>query len=106
LKKLFPLDRVLEEVTLEGTEGPLRADFFVPGRRLVVEVHGRQHYEYVPHFHRDRLGFLRHRGRDLQKREWCDLNSVVYVELPDTESDAQWGARVLAALGPGPGPGG
>jgi hypothetical protein len=96
LEKLFSLDRRLEEVTLPGT-GSLRADFFLPARKLVAEVHGRQHYEFVPHFHKDRLGFMRAQARDRQKREWCELNNITYVELPDDESDDQWAARIRSA---------
>jgi hypothetical protein len=97
LEQLYPVDRRLEEVMLPGTNG-LRADFLLPGRRLVIEVHGRQHYEYVSHFHRDRLGFLRHQQRDRDKREWCELNNILYIELPHDDPDDQWSERIRAAV--------
>src|SRR5262245_17555649 len=78
LVTLFPTDRRLEEVPLPGT-GDLQADFYLPGRRLLVEVHGRQHYEFCLHFHKNRLGFLKHQQRDARKREWCELNNIMYV---------------------------
>ncbi len=97
LEKLFGADRRLEEVPLPGTGG-LRADFYLPGRGLMAEVQGRQHGEYVPHYHETPLGFLRSQGRDRRKATWCETNEINLVELPDDESDEQWAARLLAAL--------
>ena len=55
LKELFPYDTILEEVPLPGSNKPSRpsklfADFFVPAYNLIVEVHGRQHFEFVSFF--------------------------------------------------------
>ncbi len=97
LEALFPSDRRLEEVPLPGTGG-LRADFVLPGRRLVAEVQGRQHGAYVPHFHRTEVGFLGSLGRDRRKAQWCELNDLTLVELDDDESDEQWRERILDAL--------
>jgi hypothetical protein len=96
LSRLFPLDRRLEEVPLPGS-GELRGDFYLPGRRLMLEVHGRQHYEFVAHFHKTRLGFLQSQERDQKKKEWCGINGIVYVELPWNESDDDWSKRILLA---------
>lgn len=100
LERLFPAERRLEEVPLPGS-GQLRLDFLLPGRRLAVEVHGEQHYRFVPHFHKTRLGFLQHRKRDTLKVDWCVLNRLTHVELPDGESDADWAARIRRADSPG-----
>jgi hypothetical protein len=94
LHTLFPLDRILEEVPLPGSDG-LTVDFFVPAYKLFIEVHGRQHYEFVQHFHQDILGFYRSRRRDARKREWAELNDLHYVELPYTETDDEWRERIL-----------
>jgi hypothetical protein len=97
LAQLFPADRRLEEVGLPGS-GDLRADFYLPARRLVVEVHGRQHYEFVAFFHKTFFGFLQHQRRDLEKQAWCVLNALTYCELPYDESDPEWSRRILASL--------
>jgi hypothetical protein len=102
LERLFPADRRLEEVALPGS-GNLRLDFFLPTRRLAIEVHGRQHYEFVPHFHKTRLGFLQHRKRDTLKVDWCALNRLTHVELPHDGTDDEWAARIRAADAPGRG---
>jgi hypothetical protein len=85
---------------LPGTNN-LRADFYLPARKLMPEVHGRQHYVFCLHFHKTRLGFLKHQDRDRKKKEWCGLNGISYCELPYHESDDGWAARLLNPTGGG-----
>lgn len=42
-----------------------RYDFYLTEYKLLIEFHGKQHYEYIPYFHRDEDGFL------LQKKTGC-----------------------------------
>ncbi len=93
LKSLFPCDKILEEVTLPGSKkngSVLYADFFIPSRSLMVEVHGKQHYEYIPFFHGSKLGFVKSKLRDNDKKEWCDINNIELVELPYNLTDEEW----------------
>lgn len=96
LKALFPVDRVCEELYLPGTGG-LRADFYLPLRRLVVEVQGEQHYRHTPFFHRDADGFARARQRDGRKIEFTSINALNYVALPYDATDAQWRNLIIQA---------
>lgn len=98
LAALFPLDRRSEEVPLPGT-GKLTLDFLVLSYRLAVEVHGEQHYKYVPHFHKSKLAFLQAKQRDANKRRWCELNNLRLVELPYNEDDDEWRKRITSADG-------
>jgi|TARA_R110000824_G_scaffold193063_3_gene375426 hypothetical protein len=93
LRITFPLDILLEEIVLPGTGG-LRADFYIPDRKIVVECHGRQHYEFVAHFHGNKLGFFEYTHNDRKKIEWCVMNKIRIVELPYDESDEQWKQRI------------
>lgn len=93
LRKLFPLDKILEEVPLPGSGG-LTADFVIVSRRLVVETHGEQHYKFVPHFHGTESSFKASQIRDSQKENWCQLNNLKYIELPFYESESEWEARL------------
>lgn len=95
LQRLFPTTPILEEVPLPGSDG-LRADFYLPMEKLIVEVHGEQHYKYVPHFHGDRLGFLAAKRRDASKETWCDLNGLRFVALPYSEDIDEWRSRVTS----------
>lgn len=93
LTQLFPTDRVLEEVPLPGSGG-LTADFLIPAEKLIIEVHGEQHYKYVMHFHGSLLGFIAARKRDMNKKRWCELNGIRLVELPYTEAVDEWRRRI------------
>ena len=93
LRKMYPTERPLEEVTLPGTNG-LAADFYLPSYKKVVECHGRQHYNFIGHFHGNRLNFLQGRRNDARKQEWCEINSIQFIELPYNETDDEWKQRL------------
>src|SRR5690606_7155155 len=91
VKELFPNQNIIEEVELPGTKKAgliknLYADIFVPSIPILIEVHGEQHYEYSPFFHKSRLDFLKQKKKDRHKIEWCQLNNIIYVELPYNDS--------------------
>lgn len=95
LKKLFPFDRILEEVSLPGTKSGSRktilySDFYIPNRSLMIEVHGEQHFEFNSFFHKDRMSFYKSRARDRDKATWCELNHITLVELRFNETEQEW----------------
>lgn len=99
LNEIFPFDRVLEEVSLPGTRSQTRkttlfADFYIPNRSLIIEVHGRQHFEYVSFFHEDRLAFHKAKARDRDKRSWCELNHIALIEFLFNESEEEWRGKL------------
>lgn len=86
LSECFHGYEIYEEVKLPGSTNPknksvLFLDFFIPSLKIGVEVHGRQHFEYTPYFHKDKLGFLNHLYRDGLKTEWCEKNEIKLIEL-------------------------
>lgn len=93
LKELYPLYRFLEEVPLPGSE-KLSADFYLPWRNIVIEVHGEQHYKFIPFFHGNIMKFLEAKQRDLKKIDWCNQNNIGVIELPHFESIEQWRERI------------
>ena len=88
LHSLFPTRRVLEEVPLPGTR--LTADFYLPHRKTVVEAHGRQHFEYIEHFHGSRMGWVKAKRNDSLKLDWCQLNNIEHVELHYDGDEDGW----------------
>ncbi len=99
LDNLFPYDRILEEVSLVGSRterrrGVLRADFFVPNRNLIVEVHGEQHYKFNSFFYGNKLDYYRAKARDSEKREWCRLNDITLIELNYDEDEDEWRRKI------------
>ena len=102
VKEMFPNQSVMEEVELPGTKdkGLLRnlyADIFLPNLRLLVEVHGEQHYSYNSFFHNTEMDFWKQKKKDGHKKKWCELNNIIYVELPYNDSD-NWKQRIIDSI--------
>ena len=96
---LLPYDRILEEVSLVGTNngirrGTLRADFFIPNRDLIVEVHGEQHFKFNKFFFGNKLAFFKAQARDRDKKEWCRINDIKIVELNYDEDENDWRRKI------------
>lgn len=102
LKRLYPLEPLHQEVPLPGSGG-LTADFFLSHQRVVVEIHGEQHFKYTPHFHRTRAGFLAALRNDARKAEWCYLNNIKLIVLKDTETEVEWQHQISGSEAPGDG---
>ena len=82
LHEIHPTLQILEEVGIQIRSGnTLYLDFFLPLIKKCVEVHGEQHYKFIPFFHTDKIGFLRQLGRDRDKEEWCNINNIDMVVL-------------------------
>lgn len=99
LDAMFPYDRILEEVSLVGSRtnrrrSTLRADFFIPNRNMVVEVHGEQHYKFNNFFFKDKMSFYKAKARDSEKKEWCELNDIQLVELNYNEDIDEWRSKI------------
>lgn len=92
LNEIYPSDKLLEEVPLPGLN--LFADFYLPLRKTLVEVHGEQHYKFVPHFHGSIQGYAKSRINDNNKKEWCQINNLTHLILPYDEDDDEWRERI------------
>lgn len=99
LKEKYPNDRILEELVLPGTKtsnrkSTLKADFFIPTRSLIVEVHGSQHVEFNNFFFKDKMEFYKAQARDRDKKTWCELNEFALIELFHNESIDEWKEKI------------
>jgi len=85
LKEFFPQYSILEQFPCVGTR--LHLDFLIigPGVRMAFEYDGRQHQEFVPHFHTDRIGWARHQFRDVEKHQWCEANNIKLIRLDNVD---------------------
>ena len=79
IKKRYPLDPVLEDITIPDTR--LSLDFFIPHRKLAVEVQGEQHDQMNPYFHKSNAEFEEQKERDELKRFFCELNGIKLLEI-------------------------
>lgn len=91
----YPTLQLLEEVPIPVKKSDnYFLDFYLPILKTAVEVHGEQHYKFVGFYHTSQLGFLKSQKRDREKREWCEINSIKYIELPYNESENEWSERI------------
>ena len=95
IRSIYKSEPVLEEVSLPGTKPVLYADFIIPLRSVIVEVHGEQHYEHIPHFQPHKRDFVAGKKRDLKKLTWCQINGFNYIELPFWENELEWRQRII-----------
>lgn len=99
LYDMFKGYTLLEEVKLPGSRPPnkqsaLFLDFLIPNLMLGIEVHGRQHYEFVPFYHKIEGNFHDSQHRDRLKAEWCDLNKVNLLILNADDTIEQWKEQI------------
>jgi hypothetical protein len=93
--KCFPTMQILEEVPIPLRRSEtLYLDFYIPLLKRTIEVHGEQHYKFVPFYHNTLLGFVKHKKRDQEKQEWCETNGITYIELPFNEDEEAWSNRI------------
>ena len=84
LKKYWKYHVVFEEFPVAGTL--LSLDFYNATKKIAVEVQGGQHRRYVPFFHNNyKNNYLDQLRRDRDKRDFCELNNIVLVEVYDTD---------------------
>jgi hypothetical protein len=88
LKARFPTLQLLEEVSFKPEPSKtLYFDFFLPLRKVAIEVHGAQHYKFNSMFHKSVMDFVEQRKNDALKQDWCDINNITLVILPFDEVD-------------------
>lgn len=95
ISSLYPTLQMLEEVSAPIKKGQvLYLDFYLPLLKWCVEVHGEQHYKFVPYYHGNIMSFLKSQNKDKEKKEWCEINGIKYIELPYNENIEQWKERL------------
>ena len=57
-------------------------DFYLPKKKIFIEYNGRQHYEFVPKFHKTKEDFNNQLFRDMVVRKYCEYKKIKLIELP------------------------
>ena len=84
LHTFWKSDIVFEEFRLVGTR--LSFDFYNANKKIALEVDGKQHYQYVPHFHGgNRSKFLGQLQRDEKKELFCEINNIKLVRILESD---------------------
>lgn len=62
----------------------LRFDFMINlnGKRVLLEFDGRQHFEYVPYFHKTIFGFKKQQEWDVRKNKYCLMHNITLIRIP------------------------
>ena len=85
LKKWFPHFSIYEEHYVRYKGSRLFFDFYIKEMGVLVEVQGRQHDQFVKHFHADREGFVESKRRDNLKKDYCEKTGKVLIEVRSEE---------------------
>lgn len=94
IDELFPNEIVLEEFFLPGDR--LYLDFFLPRKKIAVEVMGDQHYNFNSFFHGSKEDFLRSQERDSRKSLWCTLNNISLVVIRQSDKEDKVRNKLLS----------
>lgn len=84
LNELYPLHHIFEEFQCVGER--LFLDFFLPTKKIAVEVQGPQHNSFNQFFHEDKNAFARQQENDKRKEKWCEINGIRLVKI-------KWGEK-------------
>jgi hypothetical protein len=65
---------------------PLRYDFYIKNKNILIEYQGQQHYYSVEYFGGEK-DLLKNKIRDEIKRDYCILNNIKLIEIPYWDFD-------------------
>jgi very-short-patch-repair endonuclease len=88
LNEMFPANphkRVFTEHYVKYRGQRLFFDFFIKELGVFIEVQGRQHKEFVHHFHGSMEGYKAQKRRDNLKIEYVQEHGQCLVRIYDTE---------------------
>ena len=61
--------------------GEKRFDFYIPNKKLIIEYHGRQHFQFNDFYHNNIFDFLDQVKRDYDKQKFCKDNKINFIEI-------------------------
>lgn len=91
IKQILLANRIkfFQEVSFDDLHGSrnnlLRFDFEVDRNDKILfllEFDGRQHFEYIPYFHKNPSNFSKAREWDRRKNSYCLRNNIILLRIP------------------------
>ena len=64
-----------------------RFDFYIPEVNSAIEYNGRQHYEYIKFFYKNKAEFLKAKERDRIKISYAAANNILLYVIPFWEEN-------------------
>jgi len=71
----------IQQYNIPEVANRLSYDFYLPDYNILIEFHGKQHFEYIPYFHRTEDGFLSQKNRDDMVRSNAIQFKYRYLEF-------------------------
>lgn len=81
LKESFPYFRIVKQFYINVENSKYFFDFYIVELSTLIECHGEQHLKFVKHYHRDMIGFNRHKARDVVKEIFAEENNYTLVKF-------------------------
>jgi hypothetical protein len=94
VEAVYPTELILEEFYIPYDR--LYIDFFLPRKRLAVEVQGEQHYAFSAHFHGTMENFKRAQERDNRKSLWCTMNDIRLIKIRGCDEEEEIRNKLLS----------
>ena len=98
LAEAFPGYAIGEEVPLAAGGRKLFVDLVVKEIQVAVECHGRQHFQFVEHFHKDAEGYRNAKNRDAAKEQAIRDAGYSFVVITHDEADTLTPRRLLRKI--------
>lgn len=63
-------------------------DIEISNKKIIIEIQGRQHYEYIPYFHGTIDGFKYQQLKDRIKKDYAESKGydVIYISYNELEN--------------------
>ena len=88
VQKIYGVHAVLlEEFPIPDER--LYIDFYMPNNSIAFEFHGEQHDTFNKFFHGNKDGFKKSKSRDVRKKQWCELNNIILIEVRKSTISAE-----------------
>lgn len=88
LRQKFPNFNIFWNKRLEELDG-LELDIYIPKYNLAVEYNGKQHYKFIPFFHKTKEDFRKQLERDRRKKELCKRWNISLIVVPYYMEDVE-----------------
>ena len=98
LRTLYPHHKIKEELYINFRGKKYFFDFFIPELKIAFECQGKQHFEFVEHFHGNEDGFVMQKRRDRSKNEFCALNRIALVYIASEDDVSKLDYLVIEAF--------
>jgi hypothetical protein len=83
LHSIFKFENIISEYYVNYNNNRLYFDFYLKSLGVLIEVQGKQHFEFTTMFHKTIDDFYSQKRRDNLKVEYCEKNNLTLVYFYD-----------------------